>query len=166
MDEWIVNPGSIHMLLAQSELVKRPTNQLCDQRWGKTGDDEDFLDNYFLLTKLGQSLRWWTFSRQIFSADKIGKKLAMTKIFLTNIFLLIIKRCDRFAIGSCSGDAAIIEIFVSEIWRGWPRIFTIGQNYRRQNGVHDIFVSIAMRDIGILFSRSKILKCNFLKNCP
>ena len=85
-------------------------------------------------------------------ATKIGAKLTMTKIFPDKYFLLIIKRCDRFAIGSCSGDAAIIEIFVSEIRRVVGEVTSDiyywtegpGQNYRRQNGVHDIFVSIAM----------------------
>ena len=61
-------------------------------------------------------------------------------------FLLIIKRCDCLGIGSCSGFTAIIEIFVSEIWREGGDLGYLlldsnglgGQNYRRQNGVHDI----------------------------
>ena len=61
-------------------------------------------------------------------------------------FLLIIKRCDCFGIGSCSGFTAIIEIFVSEIWREGGDLGYLlldsnglgGQNYRRQSGVHDI----------------------------
>ena len=111
---WIVNLGSIHMLVAQSELVKQPA---ATKIWAK----------------LTTMMKIRLFSRQIFSADN--------KAVWPFWYRFLFRRCSNNW-NICFGNLAVGEL-TSDIyyWTGAG-----GQNYRRQNGVHDIFVSIAMRN--------------------